>query len=86
MLKKIEVIPLFLYKVTFYTIYFPNKKNTLYLSGAAWLGRNETTRDMLFENLNEADSILSYSDRLSIEDGGRNGYEVNGGWQKKFKN
>ncbi len=66
--------------------YFLNKKNTLYISGSGWSGQNEFASTMHFEELFAGETLTMYSDRIALNGGDQNGYEVNGGWQKKFKN
>ncbi len=66
--------------------YFLNDDNTLYLSVAGWLNDNDNFRDLHFEQVDDVGNLYFYSDRNTDEIGNRSGYEINGGWQRKFKN
>ena len=66
--------------------YFLDDRNTLYFTGSGWQADFGTIRNMHFDQLNEAQETLYYSDRTADEGGLRAGYEINTGWQKKFKN
>lgn len=65
--------------------YFLNKNHTLYMSASKNKGNQDGERSVFYDFLDENNQTTSTSDRLTNSLGGNNSYNLNAGWQAKFK-
>ncbi len=65
--------------------YFLNDRNTVYLSGLFNNSVNLGDDKIAYQNLDEDNVTLNYSNRFSIRTAPSQNFELNTGWQKSFK-
>ncbi len=66
--------------------FFANDNNTLYIAASTTTNDGGGTRTLNYENFNNTGALGNFSERVALFDNPRSNYDLNGGWQKKFKN